>query len=107
AGEQRVVSPVVTFGPFDSLGVEVDAQMPIAPGRFSLAGGAELYRSNFGYGAFNHTWAVALMPRWTPTDSVELRPFYSRSRYTSEEPQPLMFMAGDALPPKNARDHYF
>jgi len=107
AGEQRVVSPVVTFGPFDSLGVEVDAQVPIAPGRFSLAGGAELYRTNFGYGTFNHTWAVALMPRWTPTDDIEIRPFYSRSRFTSEEPQPLMFMAGNALPPKITRDEYF
>lgn len=106
-GNRRVVSPVVSYGPYDSIGVEVDAKVPIIPGRFAAAGGAELYRSGLGYGTFNETWAVALMPQWTPTEGVELRPFYSRSRFSTEEPQPLMLTVDGALPPKITRDHYY
>jgi iron complex outermembrane recepter protein len=106
-GEQRVISPVLTYGPFDSMGLEVDTQIPLVPGRFGIASGAEVYRSGFGYGTFNHSWAFSLMPRWTPTDDLELRPFYSRNRFTSEEPQPLMFTVGGVLPPKIERDRYY
>jgi iron complex outermembrane receptor protein len=106
-GEQRVVSPVVSYGPFGSLGLEVDAKLPIVPGRFGLAAGASRYHNGFAYGAGNDTWSVALMPRWTPTADIELRPFYSRGHYTSEEPQPLMFTTGGVLPPKITRNHYY
>ena len=106
-GERRVVSPVLTVGPFGTLGLEVDAQIPIVPERFGIAAGAHAYRSGFEWGTSNRTHAFAIMPRWTPTSDVELRPFYSRSDYDDEEPQPLMLMAGNSLPPKIARKHYY
>ncbi len=107
AGERRVVSPVLTYGPFDTLGLEVDAQIPIVPGKFGLAAGAEAYRSGFPWGVSNRSQAFAILPRWTPAPGVQLRPFYSRSDFRDEEPEPLMFMAGNSVPPKIPREHYF
>ena len=46
------------------------------------------------------------MPRWTPTEDTELRPFYARIDFDEEEPQPLMLTAGGALPPKYERERY-
>ncbi len=104
---RRVVSPVLAYGPFDALGLEIDAQVPIVPERFGIAAGGEIYRGGFAWGASNRSHAFAIMPRWTPSSDVELRPFYSRSEYRDEEPQPLMLTAGDSLPPKIAREHYY
>jgi iron complex outermembrane receptor protein len=106
-GERRVVSPVLTYGPFDALGLELDAQLPIVPGRFGIAAGAEIYRGGFEWGTNNRSHAFAIMPRWTPAPGVELRPFFSRTQFSDEEPQPLMLTRDGLLPPKIERQRYY
>jgi len=106
-GERRVVSPVLTYGPFGGSGAELDAQLPITRDRFGVAVGAGLYRDHSQWGGANRATAFAVIPLWKPTANVELRPFFSRSTYRDEEPQPLMLTADSLLPPKVRREHYY
>jgi iron complex outermembrane recepter protein len=106
-GEKQVVSGVLSYGPFDSTGVEVDAQFPLVRDRFGIAAGVGRYHDNFEGGRGNRAISYALIPMWTPTESFELRPFFSGISFYDEEVQPLMLMAGDALPPKIRRNHYY
>ncbi len=106
-GDKRVISPVLRYGPFDSVGLEVDAQLPLIPDRFGLALGAEVYGDGSQWGGKNRGRSFAIMPRWRPTQNLELRPFFSGIRFHDEEPQPIMLTAGGALPPKIERERYF
>ncbi len=46
-GDEQVISPVITYGPFNSTGVEVDAKLPIVPRRFGIAAGVGYYHDHF------------------------------------------------------------
>ncbi|HKS53751.1 MAG TPA: hypothetical protein VJS12_00630 [Steroidobacteraceae bacterium] len=106
-GANRVISALTYYGPFDSMGLEVDAQLPIAGEQFGIATGAGIYRDAFLYGGRNESYSFALVPRWRPTENFELRPFFARSSFTSEENEHLMITAGGVLPPRIKRDHYY
>jgi iron complex outermembrane receptor protein len=106
-GDDRVVSPVVSYGPFDSTGLEIDAQLPLLRDRFGVGLGADFYRNAYAWGGRNDSRSFAIVPRWRPTPNVEILPFYSRITFRSEEPQQLMFTAFDVLPPKFKRNRYF
>jgi iron complex outermembrane receptor protein len=106
-GDQRVVSPVLRYGPFGSRGLEIDAQLPLIPDRFGIALGGEVYGDGSQWGGRNRGRSYAVMPRWTPTKNIELRPFFSGSNFHEEEPQPIMLTEGGVLPPKIERERYF
>jgi iron complex outermembrane receptor protein len=105
--DRRVISPVVNYGPFGSLGVEVDAKLPLVPERFGIAGGVGFYRDYFEWGGGNRANSLAIIPRWRPAEGIEILPFYSRVKFDEEEPQPLLFTADGRPPPKIRREHYF
>jgi len=106
-GDRRVISPVLRYGPFGSRGLEVDAQLPLIPDRFGVALGGEIYGDGSQWGGRNRGVSYAVMPRWTPTKNIELRPFFSGIDFHAEEPQPIMLTVGSALPPKIERERYF
>jgi iron complex outermembrane receptor protein len=106
-GAKRVVSPVLTYGPFGGMGLQIDAQLPIAGEELGVAVGGTLERSAFAWGGKNHSNAFAIVPRWQPAAGFELRPFFSRISFREEEPQSLMFTATGGLPPKVRRHHYY
>jgi iron complex outermembrane receptor protein len=106
-GEQQVISPVLLYGPYGSLGVEIDAQLPLIEDVLGVAAGVAAYRDSFEWGATNRSNAFAIIPRWRPAPNIELRPFFSRVAFTDEETQPAMLTAGGALPPRIERDHYY
>jgi iron complex outermembrane receptor protein len=97
-GAKQVVSALTYYGPFDSLGAEVDAQVPIM--------GEELGDA-FLFGGRNESVSYAIVPRWRPTENFELRPFFSRFVFTDEENEHLMITQGGVLPPKVRRNHYY
>jgi iron complex outermembrane recepter protein len=105
--DRRVISPVVNYGPFGSLGVEVDAKLPLVRDRFGVAAGAGFYRDHFEWGGGNRANSLAIIPRWRPTEDIEILPFYSRVKFDEEEPQPLLFTADGKPPPQIRREHYF
>jgi iron complex outermembrane receptor protein len=106
-GAKRVISPVLTYGPWNGRGLQVDAQLPIAGETFGVALGGSVERLGYGWGMVNRFDTLAIIPRWRPTQNLELRPFYSRTTFSSDEPQSLMFTADGAVPPKYPRHHYY
>ena len=50
---------------------------------------------------------AALVPRWRPTESIEVVPFWSLSRGRDEETPPVIRTAGSFLPPRVERRRYF
>lgn len=106
-GDNRLLSPVLIYGPFGTEGVEADAQIPVMHGQFGIGIGAGIYKSGSPWGGFNRSTSFAIVPRWIPSERFELRPFFSRFTFRDEEPEPLMFTSGGALPPKVRREHYY
>jgi iron complex outermembrane receptor protein len=107
AGEKARISPVAGYGPFDSLFVDIETEMPIVAGKLGIAGGVSYFEDAFENGSDERGWSVAAAPRWRPTDSIEIIPFYSRTTIEDSEAQPLIFVAGPHLPPQIERAHFF
>jgi iron complex outermembrane recepter protein len=106
-GEEQVVSAVLSYGPFGALGAEVDAQFPIARQQFGIAVGGGIYDEAFEWGGDSRSTTFALVPYWRPSESFELRPFFSSITFSGEEPLPLMVTQGGLLPPEIRRNRYF
>ncbi len=106
-GDEQVVGAVLSYGPFGALGVEVDAQFPIARERFGIAVGGGIYDEAFEWGGDSRTSTFALVPYWRPSESFELRPFFSAIGFSGEEPLPLMATQGGVLPAEIRRNRYF
>ena len=104
---ERVISPVLTYGPYQGGGVEVDALLPIVHDRLGVAAGVGFYNDRFEWGGGNRSNSFAIVPRWRPTDNIELMPFFSRVQFSDEEPRPLLLSASGLPPPRIRRDHYF
>ena len=107
AGEKPRISPVVGYGPFDSLFVDIETQMPLIAGKLGIAGGVSYFEDAFESGSDERGWSVAAAPRWRPTESIEIIPFYSRTTIEDSEAQPLIFVSGPHLPPEIERAHFF
>jgi iron complex outermembrane receptor protein len=106
-GDERVISPVLTYGPYGGGGAEVDALLPIVRDRFGVAAGAAFYNDRFEWGGSNRSNALAIVPRWRPTGNIEVMPFYSSVRFHDEEPRALLLSTNGLPPPKIRRDHYY
>ena len=107
AGEKPRISPVVGYGPFDSLFVDIETQMPLIAGKLGIAGGVSYFEDAFESGSDERGWSVAAAPRWRPTEWIEIIPFYSRTTIEDSEAQPLIFVSGPHLPPEIERAHFF
>lgn len=107
AGKERVVSTVLSYGPFDGSAAELDVQLPLAGERLGLAAGGTFESGVGEYDIRERFWAVAATLRWRPGEDVEVLPFYSRTVNRDTEAQPLIFMGGAFLPPKFERGEFF
>ena len=107
AGEKPRISPVVGYGPFDSLFVDIETEVPLIAGKLGIAGGVSYFEDAFESGSDERGWSVAAAPRWRPTESIEIIPFYSRTTIEDSEAQPLIFVSGPHLPPEIERAHFF
>src|SRR5262245_54227617 len=88
--EERVISPVLTYGPYGGGGAEIDALLPIVRDRLGVAVGAGFHNDRYEWGAGTQSTTLAIIPRWRPTDNVELIPFYSQERFSDEKPRPVV-----------------
>lgn len=106
AGDEAVLSTVLSYGPFGSMRAEADAQVPLAEG-LSVAAGAGVLREETHYGADRTLVSTAIIPRWRPSAGVEIMPFVSLWRSRGAEAQPVYFTHGSFLPPEIARRRYY
>lgn len=106
-GDERVVSPVLTYGPYGGGGAEFDALLPIVGDRLGVALGAGFHNDRFEWGGSNRSNSLAIVPRWRPTENIELMPFYSQVRFSDEEPRPVVLTVDGRPPPRMRRDHYY
>ncbi|MES2291162.1 MAG: TonB-dependent receptor [Pseudomonadota bacterium] len=97
-GKAFVASPAVKYGDYAGWQAEADFQVPIDGERLGFAGGAGIYRNREPWGGTPDFFSVGGVLRWAPAPGVEVKPFYSRIRGTSEEQQPLIFTTGAFLP---------
>ena len=105
-GPESVVSTVVGIGPFGGPRAEVDAQLPVTETLGIAAGVGVNDQENY----FGGDWRVinaAIVARWRPTDDIEIIPFWSGQDESGGEAQPIIFTAGDYLPPQIERRRYF
>jgi iron complex outermembrane recepter protein len=106
AGDQAVLSTVLTHGPWGGLRGEADAQLPVGGG-LSIAAGIGVARDETHHGADRTLFHAAIIPRWRPSEEVEILPFVSYWSNSGTEAQPIYFTAGPWLPPRVARRRTF
>lgn len=107
AGDALRVSPVLRYGPLGSTTAEIDFEAPVIADRLGVAGGVSFFEEQYESGSDERGWAVAVAPRWRPSEALEIIPFYSRVETGDGEAQPLIFVSGPHLPPEVERDHFY
>ncbi len=108
-GNEAVLSPVLSLGPNRGVALELDAQLPIVRDRLSVAAGISYrFEENFlgvdgspGEDALQLQGGAVL--RWRPSDAVEIKPFYGRTKFIDDRTIGQIFTAGPYLPPKIER----
>ena len=92
---------------FGAAQAEVDASLPLGEGEtFRLNVGAGQYEHRFADGGDGSVTSLAVIPRWRPTEQVEIVPFWSESRTRDRDMPPVFLTRGDTLPPRISRSRY-
>ena len=107
AGDQRVISVVGALNAYGAPALELDAKLPVIPGRLGIAAGVSYAREEYYDGADARYLRAGVVPRWRPTENIEILPFWSISRGRDEEVAPTIITAGNHLPPKIKRRRHF
>jgi iron complex outermembrane recepter protein len=107
AGDERLLSIVTALNPYSSPSIELDAKLPIVRERLGLAAGISYAHEEYYDGADAPFWRAAVVPRWRPTEDIEVTPFWSVVRGRDEEVAPTIVTGGSWLPPEIERRRYF
>ena len=105
-GGAAVLSTAVTGNTFGGLRAEVDGQAPIT-GKLGVAGGASYDLDQLAYGGARTILSAAIIPRWQPSDAVDVIGFASISDISGFDAQPVIFTSGSFLPPRIERRRRF
>jgi iron complex outermembrane receptor protein len=105
-GGDTVLSTVTTANTFGGLRLEADGQASLTNG-LSVAGGASYDLDQLAYGGDRTILSAAIVPRWRPTQSVDVMGFVSVSDIGSFDAQPVIFTGGSFLPPRIERRRRF
>lgn len=100
AGDKFAVSPFVSMDSFGSVGLEMDAQIPIAGKELALSAGFGIYNNQYANGAGSKGYNVGIVPRWRPAKGVEVLAFYNHQQFNDETAQSLFIPTSNALPPR-------
>ncbi len=99
---------VASAGPFEARGVSVDGNLPLMGRQLQAPIGASYQVStqtplapNPGY--TSRVVNFGATPQWTPTDRSTLRLIFDWQQTTDARTVPIVFTAGDFLPPKVRR----
>lgn len=105
--DERLVSVVGALNAYAAPSVELDAKLPIAGKSFGIAAGVSYAHEEYYDGSDAPFWRAALVPRWQPSEDIEIMPFWSAVRGREEEVAPTIITAGSYLPPEIERRRYF
>jgi iron complex outermembrane recepter protein len=101
---------IASVGPFDAWGVSVDGTVPLAGKELILPIGVATqvstqtqYASLPGY--TSHVTSIGATPQWTPDDNVTVRALLDWQITRDATTLPLIFSAGDYLPPPIPRGY--
>jgi iron complex outermembrane recepter protein len=106
-GARPLVSVVAGSFAYGAPTIEVDAQLPLPGKRLGVALGASHAHEEYYDGADARYFRAAVIPRWRPSDTVEIIPFWSATFGSDEEIPPTIVSAGAYVPPKTPRRRYF
>jgi iron complex outermembrane receptor protein len=106
-GDKLLTSVGLTYGPWEGKTGELDVQVPIAGNRLGIAAGVGYYTDGTPYGGTPKTLVTGITGRWAPATDVEILPFWSHYRDSSDEAQPLIFTSGAFLPNRIPRNRFF
>ncbi len=102
-GDEVLISPFISYGPYNQAAVEVDSQIPLIPGQLSMSLGGKWKHIEEHNGTDAEDWSAAAILRWRPTDSIEIIPFLGRAVRADWESSPWIFAQGPSLPPRIPR----
>ena len=101
--DSALTSVVATFGPYDTTTLEIDGQAPIIPDRLYIGAGLKGQRFRSDSDTTASDWSAATIVRWTPTEYIEIIPFWGRFERHDFEANPYIYGSGDNLPPRIKR----
>ncbi|HET9428478.1 MAG TPA: TonB-dependent receptor, partial [Allosphingosinicella sp.] len=105
-GQEAVASAVVGIGPWGGPRAELDAQLPVSD-TLGIAAGVGVNGQEIYHGGDQRLLNAAVVARWRPAENVEIIPFWGMQEEDGQEAQPIIFTAGDYLPPDIERRRYF
>ena len=97
-GARNLVSASGQADGFGGRLLELDGQLHDVLPNLGLTGGVGLYHYRYGRGGGNDTVSSALTTVWRPSAKVELIPFFSRIANRNVVNEPVLVLAGPALP---------
>jgi len=86
--------------------LEADASVPLVNNRLTLGLGAAGYLESYYNGTIGRYHNSAVSLRWTPSDTIEIIPFWHRSEGYDDDTGPIFIPANDALPPSVPRRRF-
>ena len=98
-GEKRLLSVVARAGPYDATVGQLDLSLPIDGTKLGVQAGIGYSNDNQHFGGTPQYLSMAVTPVWRPSEGVEIIPFWSSVKTSSQEAQTLVFTAGDYRPP--------
>lgn len=107
AGNKPVISVVTGLNPYVAPFLEVDAKLPLIPDRLGVSAGVSYAREEYYDGTEAMYFRAGVVPRWRPTDNIEVLPFFGITQGQDEEAPPTIQVAGDYLPPEVERREFF
>jgi iron complex outermembrane recepter protein len=103
---------VASVGPFQAHGLSIDGILPIDSSELQLPMGASYQigmQAPFGVANPGYTSAIANVgatPQWRPIDQLTFRGIFDWTNTTQAKTLPIIFTAGDYLPPETPRGYY-
>ncbi len=99
-GDDPAASAVLAVDSFGTTSAEVDAQTPLVSGKLALGIGGHISQDEFSYGGSGAHRSGAAILHWTPSDSLEVMPFWSGFTHDEMGILPTLIGSGTALPPR-------
>lgn len=106
-GDAKVVSGILTFGPYATYALEADGQYPIVPGRLSFGLGLRGTRFDNEMGDQNFVWNAGVVGRWRSDSGSEVSGFWSKETSNDLKQQPVPRTDAPHLPPRYHRRTFY